>query len=144
VHPGADYQLRTHVLVLEAERETYLVEPAVAAALPGETRMVTLRLAVSRDGSVFLWPVNEPSVDGKENSWNLSARVGAIKAETKWVRLISNGGQKAYDIFVATDVDDTPAWPEKSLRDILVVAFGDSFVIRDLGHPVIKRLLGRK
>jgi hypothetical protein len=143
VHPGEDYQLRAHILELKEERETYLVMPALAAGLPGETRTVNLRLAVSRQGAVFLWPVPEPSLDGRETGWGASARAAAINGESNWVRLIANMAQGAYDVFVASGALGTPVWPEKALRDILAVAFGESFIIRDAGHPVVRRLLGR-
>lgn len=142
VHPGVEYQLRAHILELKEERETYLVMPAVAAALPGETRTVNLRLTVSRQGAVFLWPVPEPSLDGRETGWGTSARAAAISAETKWVRIVANMPQGAYDVHSAPGALGTPVWPDKPLRDILAVAFGESFTIRDAGHPVVKRLLG--
>lgn len=142
VRPGAEYQLRAHILELKEERETYLVIPAVAAALPGETRTVNLRLTVSRQGAVFLWPVPEPSLDGRETGWGTSARAAAISAETKWVRIVANMPQGAYDVHSAPGTLGTPVWPDKPLRDILAVAFGESFIIRDAGHPVVKRLLG--
>jgi len=143
VHPEPEYQLRAHILELREERETYLVMPAIAAAMPGETRTVNLRLTVSRQGAVFLWPVPEPSLDGRENSWNISARAAAISGETRWVRVVANMSQGAYDVLSAPSALGTPAWPDKALRDILAVAFGESFIIRDAGHPVIKRLLGQ-
>jgi hypothetical protein len=142
VHPSADFQLRVHILELKDERETYLVMPAVAVALPGETRMVNLRLTVSRQGAVFLWPVPEPSLDGRETGWGTSARAAAISAETKWVRIVANMPQGAYDVYAAPGALGTPVWPDKLMRDILAVAFGESFIIRDAGHPVVKRLLG--
>jgi hypothetical protein len=143
VHPGVEYQLRAHILELKEERETYLVMPTVAAALPGETRMVNLRLSVSRQGAVFLWPVPEPGLDGRETDWGRSARAATSCGETKWVRVISNMSQGAYDLFAAPGALGTPTWPNKAMRDILAVAFGESFIIRDAGHPVVKRLLGR-
>lgn len=143
VHPSADYRLRVHILELKDEREVYLVLPAIAAELPGETRTVSLRLAVSRQGAVFLWPVPEPSLDGRELAWHTSARTAAAKGETHWVRVVANMPQGSYDVFTAPGTLGTPVWPDKTLRDILSIAFGDSFIIRDAGHPVIKRLLGQ-
>ena len=137
-----DYQLRAHILELKDEKETYLVMPAVATALPGETRLVTLRLAVSRQGAVFLWPVAEPNIEGRETDWGTSARAAAAKAVDYWVRMVANMSQGSYDVFVAPGALGTPVWPEKSMRDILAIAFGDSFIIRDASHPVIKRLMG--
>lgn len=142
VHPEPEYQLRAHILELREERETYLVLPAIAAELSGETRTVSLRLSVSRQGSVFLWPVPEPRLDGHETAWATSARTAAAKGETHWVRIIANMPQGSYDVFTAPGTLGTPVWPDKTLRDILAIAFGDSFIIRDAGHPVIKRLMG--
>lgn len=142
VHPGTEYQLEVHILELKEERETYLVVPALAAELPGETRTVNLRLTVSRQGAVFLWPVPVPSLDGRALGWHTSARAAAISAETQWVRIVANMPQGAYDVSSAPGALGTPVWPDKPLRDILAVAFGESFIIRDAGHPVIKRLLG--
>jgi hypothetical protein len=143
VHPDPAYQLRAHILELKEERETYLVIPEVAHALPGETRTVILRLATNRQGAVFLWPVKEPGLDGREDSWGRSARAAASKAETDWVRVIANMSQGAYDLYTAAGAIGTPAWPNKSMRDVLEVAFGEKLIIRDPGHPVIRRLLGR-
>jgi hypothetical protein len=137
-----DYQLRAHILELKEEKETYLVMPAIAAELPGETRLVTLRLAVSRQGAVFLWPVAEVNIEGRETGWGTSARAAAAKAVDCWVRIVANMSQGAYDVFAAPGALGTPVWPEKTMRDILAIAFGDSFIIRDAGHPVIKRLMG--
>jgi hypothetical protein len=58
------------------------------------------------------------------------------------MRIVANMPQGAYDLFAAPGALGTPVWPDKALRDILAVAFGESFIIRDAGHPVVKRLLG--
>ena len=137
-HPGEGYKLLAHILVLKQENETYLVMPAVAAALPGETNLVTLRLAVSRQGAVFLWPVPEPRLDGRENAWHASARAAAARAETDWVKIVANMAQGSYDLYVASGALGSPVWPDKSLRDILAIAFGENFIIRS--HPVISHV----
>lgn len=142
VHPGPEYLLRAHILELKEEREIYLMMPAIAAELPGETRTVALRLCVSRQGAVFLWPVPEPAVDGRDTGWSTSARAAATRAETHWVRIIANMPQGSYDVYSAAGSIGTPVWPDKTLRDVLAIAFGESFIIRDSDHPVIKRLLG--
>ena len=142
-HPSEAYRLAAHIVVLDEERETYLVTPDMAAQLPGETKLVTLCLTASRQGALFLWPIPAPSLEGRDNSWNASARIAASKAVDHWVRVISNQPQQMYDVFTAPASLGTPAWPDKSMRDILAIAFGESFVIRDAGHPVIRRLLGR-
>ena len=142
VHPDSDWHLSAYILELTGERETYLVMPGLAAALPGETRHVNLRLAVSRQGSVFLWPVPEPTLDGRETGWAASARAAVAAAERKWVRIIPNMHQGAYDLYTAPGDLGVPIWPDEDLRCVLTVAFGEKFIIRDLGHPVVKRLRG--
>lgn len=142
VNPDSAYHLRACILELKDERETYLVAPDVAAMLPGETKTVDLRLAASRQGAIFIWPVPVPRLDGRESAWNASARTAAAIAEHKWVRIIANMAQGAYDVYPAPAAVGSPLWPEKSMRDILAIAFGEAFTVRDAGHPVIKRLMG--
>lgn len=141
VHPDPKYRLEVHIIELKNERELYLVMPSVAAALPGETRSVTLTLTVNRQGSAFLWPVPTPSLRGRENDWHTSARAGATHGVTNWVKLVSNSG--SYDVLAAPGALGNPVWPNNSMRDLLAIAFGETFTIRDLSHPVIKRLLGQ-
>jgi len=142
VNPDSEYKLRACILELKDERETYLVAPDVAAMLPGETKTVDLRLAASRQGAIFIWPVPVPRIDGRDSPWSTSARTAAAIAEQKWVRLIANMAQGAYDVYPAPAAVGSPLWPGKSMRDILAIAFGEAFTVRDAGHPVIKRLMG--
>jgi len=141
VHPDPEYRLSAHILELKNEQEAYLVLPEVAAALPGETRLVTLTLAVNRQGSAFLWPVPTPTLKGRENDWHTSARAGATYGVTNWVKLVASTG--SYEVLVAPGALGNPMWPENSMRDLLDLAFGETFTIRELSHPVIKRLLGQ-
>jgi len=142
VHPGQEYQLQSYILELRDERETYLVMPSVAMELPGEIRVVDLRLAISRQGAIFLWPLPTPGIDGRENHWWNSARIAAGRAELAWTRMVANMPQGAYDIFFASGSLQEPVWPDKPLREILKIAFGERFIIRDSDHPVIQRLMG--
>lgn len=142
VNPDGAYHLRACILELKDERETYLVAPGVAAMLPGETKTVDLRLAASRQGAIFIWPIPVPRLDGRDSPWNTSARTAAAIAEQKWVRVIANMAQGAYDVYPAPAAVGSPLWPEKTMRDILAIAFGEAFTVRDAGHPVIKRLMG--
>jgi hypothetical protein len=141
IHP--ELKLAAHILELKVERETYLVEPSVAVVLAGDVRSVVLTLAVSRQGAWFLWPVPQAPLDGRDNSWNQSARIAARLAESKWVRVVSRMDQQAYEVLSAPGTLGSPIWPDVGMREILMVAFGESFVVRDAGHPVVKRLLGQ-
>jgi hypothetical protein len=140
--PDAEYRMNVAIIELKEERETYVVAPDVAAALPGETRVVDLRLCVTRTGSMYLWAVPLPPPDGRENAWHKTAREAAEIAETKWVRMAANMGAGCYDVFTAPEALSAPRWPEESFPDLLRVAFGGGRLIDSIEHPVIKRLMG--
>ena len=141
VHP--ELKLSAHILELENEQETYLVEPAVAAVLAGDVRSVSLQFTVSRQGATFLWPVPLPPLDGQDYPSHVSVRKAAQLALTKWVRVLWRKEQRAYDVLSAPGDLGTPVWHEVGMRDILMVAFGETFTIRDAAHPVVKRVLGQ-
>ena len=143
VHPSPELRIRVALLELKEEGEVYLVAPTVAEQVPSEVRRVEIRLAVTQQGTPFLWPVPLPPVDGAENSWNLTARAAADFAETQWVRLTSNRSAQCYDVHVAQSAATDPVWPDKSLGELLKIAFNNGRLIESLDHPVIQRLLGR-
>jgi hypothetical protein len=140
--PDADYRMHVAIIELKEEREIYVLVPEVAAALPGETRVVDLRLCVTRTGSMYLWPVPLPTPDGRENAWHKTAREAAEIAENKWVRMAANMGAGCYDVFTAPEALSAPRWPDENFPDLLRVAFGGGRRIDSIEHPVIKRLMG--
>jgi hypothetical protein len=143
VHPGPEMRLDTRVIMLEAERETYLVTPAIATQIPGETRPVRLLTCIPRiGGGVFLWPLKLPRDDRRENNWNDSARKAAELGEKKWTRMQSNMTLGAYDITTSDHYPD-PVWPKVTLGELLRVAFGDKGLVNQEDHPVIRQLRGR-
>jgi hypothetical protein len=143
VHPSPDMRLDTRVVIWEAERETYLVAPAIAAQIPGETRPVRLLTCIPRiGGGVFLWPLKLPRDDRRENNWNGSARKAAELAEKKWTRMQSNMALGAYDIATSDHYPD-PIWPNVILRQLLRIAFDNGGLIDREDHPVIRELRGR-
>jgi hypothetical protein len=50
-------------------------------------------------------------------------------------------GLGAYDVFPASADFADPAWPEVDFKQLVQVAFKDRF-IRDMNHPVVRRLRG--
>lgn len=143
VNPDPALRIPMALLELKEEQETYAVAPAVAELVPGEVRFVELRLAVTQQGTPFLWPVPLPSTNRADNAWSMTARTAAERAETAWVRLTANMNAQCYDVHVAQLSAAEPAWPNKTLSDLLELAFGNGHLIDSLDHPVIKRLLGK-
>jgi hypothetical protein len=141
VHPEALFRLETAVLELKEDGETYLIAPGLRAELPGEIVPKMLLTAVTRQGTVFLWPIRMPDEMGKLDEWNRSALEAARLAETKWIRIAANRSLGAYETYVATGDLPAPEWPDKSFQELVRIAFRDKF-IDTLDHPVVQRLRG--
>jgi hypothetical protein len=142
VHPGEKYRAALAVILLKEDSETFLLTPPIARQLPGEFVMVMLRTVITRQGTVFLWPIRLPDTDGKLNEWHKSAADAAEHATKRWVRIKANKAIRGYDIFPAGSTIEDPTWPDLSFEELLRIAFRDYLVDR-LDHPVIKRLRGQ-
>ena len=143
VHPDPDYQVQMAILELKSENEVYAVTPEVAPAIPGENRMVSLTTTINRQGTVFLWPVPLPTPDGRALAWHVTARDAAGRACSKWVRVVANMSEGAYDIWEAEADIAAPEWPDYAFSKLLEIGFGNGRLIDCEEHPVLQQLLGR-
>ena len=142
VHPDEAWRLRTAVLELRDERETYVVDPDLLSELPGEVVHKELFTTINRQGVVFLWPVRLPDVDGRHDAWNNSALEAADMAATRWVRVAANMSLGAYEVYEASAELPEPEWPEdEGFQHLIDVAFKGR-LIQSVDHPVIRRLRG--
>jgi hypothetical protein len=141
VHPSDEWRQSALILQLKEDGDCYFVHPSLYGELAAEVRPKMLYTYVTRDGNVALWPVNLPGEDGRLDTWSQSAHEGARRAETAWVRLVANRANGAYDIYEASSLTEEPAWPEKSFKEILSLAFKDRLIV-SLDHPIVKRLRG--
>lgn len=142
VHPGPEYRFPTAILELEETREHYLVAPGMRAELGGEYRPTVLMLATYRGSlSPFLWPLKF-SEDGKENTWNDSARLAAEAAKETWVRVKSDQVSSTYRVIRAEGISDQPIWPDLTMNELLGLAFKDR-LIDSPDHPIVAKLRGR-
>jgi hypothetical protein len=144
VHADPRYRLKTTLLVLKEDNETYLVLPTLRAALAGESLcgVFTLLACASKGGTPFLWPIRMADPDGKWNVWHQSAWQIAEKAQQRWCRMQANRDAGHY----VAEYDarppgqqHEPAWPELTFADWLRLAF-QGYTIDSLDHPVLKRL----
>jgi hypothetical protein len=141
VHPDANMHLATGVFMDREERETFFVLPELRAELAGELKPVLLVTAISRQGVVILWPVPLPDEGGRRNAWAETTREACELAKTAWVRLAADMSLGAYRIYQAEAQLSGPVWPDKTLPELLKLAFRDR-IIDSADHPVIKRLRG--
>lgn len=141
VHPGEDYRLECFVVEKMDDDATYLIDPEVVGLIPDVVRPVRLHLYVTRHGAPALWPLKLPDEDGKTNSWYTSAAEAAEHAMEHWVRMSSNRGNSAYDVITAEGIVTEPAWPDKSLQELIDKAFHERYVNSE-DHPLILELTG--
>ena len=141
VRPEEEYQYSTGVLELKEERETYLVDPDLWTELPGEIVPKILLTTINKQGVLTIWPIPLPGEDGRSNNWHQSAMEAAQLAQSQWVRVAANMSLGGYETFIATGDLPEPEWPDKSMQEIMDIAFKDRY-INAIDHPVIRRLRG--
>jgi hypothetical protein len=146
VHPREEFCL-PQTLVIEhvsgMDRHTYLVQGDARLAIADELRLVRIFTAISKAGTVFLWPAKLPRPDRDAGRrWAETALHVAEQAKFNWVKMVGNRDLGAYDLFRARGDLGDPQWPaDKSFQDLLRLAFQE-FVITSADHPVIKELNG--
>src|SRR5262249_43043408 len=142
VHPDPAYRLTPAAIIeVKEDREVYLVRRDIVSAVPGEYVPASLFTTINRQGTLFLWPVKLPNLDGRQNAWHRSAAEGAERAIKKWVRVTASMSLGAYEIFEASGDLPEPVWPEFSFQEILKIALRERIVDRP-DHPLVQKLLG--
>jgi hypothetical protein len=143
VHPAAGYTLDTLVLELKDSREVYIIAPALRAELATESTVSPRRIhtAISRQGTLFLWPVRLPRADGRTDHWCDSMLEIVEAAKTTWVRVQADMGIGAYIYSSPVAELADPEWPAIPFGEILRLAFRTNH-IDALDHPVLRRLRG--
>lgn len=143
VHPDTAMHYDTKLFLVEGTSDNYyLVDPTLWLDLESHLSSVLLLPTVNREHKLFLWPVKLPGSDGKRNSWNDSALIGAQEAQRDWIRIASSRENPAYDVFLAQRRFPEPEWPtDLSLDQMLKIAFRGRYIDSE-EHPIIQRLNG--
>ncbi len=142
VHPGPDYRYPVDLIELPEEEDTYLISSNEVAAVLDEVRKpCMLYTAITRQGTVFLWPAKLPRTGKKLVAWHTSATEAAEKAMKAWVRINADMEVGAYKITTARGVIPDPEWPNLTFEELLAIAFRDRQV-NSLNHPLVRRYLG--
>ena len=141
VRAGSEWRVDAAIFEDTIDRESYLVATELISELAEEVRPVCLRLAINKQGDIFLWPLKLPDSTGRTNHWHESAVEAAKCAEKRWVRVSANMSAGMYDTFEATGDLAEPTWPEISFRDVLELAFRKQR-IDSYDHPMLKQLRG--
>jgi hypothetical protein len=138
VHPTMRPML---VRTLLDEQLTFLVTKDVADSLPGVVVAKELVPTITRQGTLFLWPLRVPGENGRVDNWLTSAKEAAVHAVHTWVRVQANMDLSAFEIYEALGAIPDPEWPQLTMDEIVRIA-AKGRVIDSLDHPVIQKLRG--
>jgi hypothetical protein len=140
VNPDPAMSLATSIFV-DPERETYFVAPSARNVLVAGVKAMLLVPAVNQRGLFFIWPVALGDGTGRRNAWHETAREAMELAKREWVKLVSDMAGGCYRIYRAKGKLTDPVFPEKSLEELLRIAFRGR-IIDNENHPVVKQALG--
>lgn len=142
----ADPKLTTDAYLYEREegmdRQSYWVSPQMRVELIEWVLPTRLFLCANKEHNFFLWPAKLPTNESNSGRmWRASALSIAETAKEKWVRMKGNKTGGYYDLFVALGNFGEPAWPDKTLRELLEIAYKDR-IIDSEDHAVVRELRG--
>jgi hypothetical protein len=140
VNPDPAMSLATSIFV-DPEREVYFVAPAARNVLVAGVKAMLLVPAVNQRGLFFIWPIALGDGSGRRNAWHETQREAMELAKREWVKLVSDMAGGCWRIYKAKGALPNPVFPEKSLEELLRLAFRGR-VIDNENHPVVKQALG--
>jgi hypothetical protein len=144
-HPSEAYRILTYVLELKEsnDRDILLVDPDLVDAVVDEQCLSSRLLvtSITRQGTVFLWPLRIPDEANKLDSWNRSALDLAEVAAGEWIRVHADPESASYHYRTAQAAIPPPEWPSTTFAEILRTAFKDHYVDK-IDHPTLRKLRG--
>jgi hypothetical protein len=145
VHPDPAMTVDWYVLEHDddMDHEVYWVTEQFRAALLDELKPVRIFVCINKRGTQFLWPARIPSTDNRlGRRWHESALEIADQAKTLWVKMQGKRDLGAYEMYRAQGDLGEPQWVDKSLSDLLRLAFKGDRLISSIDHPVLRDLVG--
>jgi hypothetical protein len=140
VNPDPAMSLATSIFV-DPERETYFVATSARNVLVAGVKAMLLVPAVNQRGLFFIWPIALGDGSGRRNAWHETAREAMELAKREWVKLVSDMAGGCYRVYRAKGALPNPVFPQKSLEELLRIAFRGR-VIDSEDHPVVRQALG--
>ena len=140
-HPDPDLSLVASVYEDKIAGETFFVDPDVEYLLDGYLKPVLLRLFVTRQHVIAIWPLAIPDATSP-NAYHITAVTAAKLAEKQWVQLKANKPAGCYDVSTAPGSFAEPVWPEKlDFSELLELGFKGRLIDNE-DHTVVRSLLG--
>ena len=104
-------------------------------------RPLRLHLAVTKQGTPFLWRNGLPNEEGALNSWHASAQEMIELAKDHWIMVTPNKQAGGYDYRIAERDLGEPVWLQMTWEEILRLAFR-RYSITSMDHPIVRTLRG--
>jgi hypothetical protein len=143
VHPNPEMSLVASIFKYEegCERANLFVYPSMRGhpLLKDRLRLVLLSL-------IYNWPSRELSIwpapldiNTHTNRWHTTANTAWHLAKTNWVQMSAAGDH--YSVHIAEGELPQPEWGDRSLTDLLKIAF-KAHIINDEDCPFMRKLRG--
>jgi hypothetical protein len=127
----------------DGDGEAYIVHKDMREVFGDDVKAVLLQVAMTRSGVTFIWPLTIPQPDsGRGRSWHESAMIARDHAKKAWVKVRSDRGLSGYRVFPAEGHISEPQWLDKTIEELLEIAFRDH-IIKSMDHPIVRKYLGR-
>jgi hypothetical protein len=140
VHPDPAMSLASYIFI-DHEREPWFVVPEMRDVLVAGVKPVLMLTTVNQRGTPFLWPLALGDGTGRRNAWHDTAREAAEMAKDKWVKIMSDMAAGSYRVFVAKGLLPDPQFPDKTLEELLRIAFRGR-IVDSIDHAIVKQSLG--
>ena len=138
-HRDPAMQVPVDLLVVTSGKDegTYFLDPEVE--FPDELDQyivpAILTRAITHDGMEFFFLAKQSDRSPKQ-----STRRIVNEARNAWIKMRWNATSKGYDFEYARQLRREPEWSDKSLDELLEMAFGDNYITR-VDHEVVNRLI---
>jgi hypothetical protein len=124
--------------IAETKSGAFFVFPAFRDAIKPVCKRVTIWLAVDGHGTYHLLLTKLPLPEMDMHEWYRTARVVAEAATREWVKVTKASSDDGWSYVPVSHQMFEPKWPDKSLEELLRVAFPDRVVNR-FDHDLIKQ-----
>jgi hypothetical protein len=143
VNSDPDFTVKAGIVQLNGRDDKYFVVPDLWASLGAEKTFGFRQIFTCQtiQHETFLWGCRLPGADGKQPPWVTIPLEAAKAAQAKWVRIFWDDAQRKHRVLTAAASHAEPQWPDKSLGELLRLAFKDA-LIDSIDHSVLKKLRG--
>jgi hypothetical protein len=142
IHPAPTFRMSVGVLEDRENRRTYVVTSQILPEVIGDLIPKMLVAYATKQNTIALWPIRLPDESGRLDTYNESALTIVSEHAGRWVRILANQQNRAYDVLESPLVElPSPQWPTGGFEFLFTTAFRGK-IIDSIDHPYLKALRG--